>query len=37
LDVLAYDGRPLIETFPARYYPRIHGVLSRKGFGDNAA
>jgi hypothetical protein len=31
VEVSAYDGRPLIETFPARYYPRIHRVLSRGG------
>jgi len=35
-DVLAYDGRPLIETFPARYYPHIHNVLS-KGTTNHAA
>lgn len=28
-DVPAYDGRPLIETFPAQYYPHIHRVLSQ--------
>lgn len=37
LNVSAYDGRPLIETFPARYYPRIHRVLSRGRASDNEA
>jgi ankyrin repeat protein len=23
-----YEGKPLIESFPAKYYPNIHGVLS---------
>jgi hypothetical protein len=30
-NVLADDGRPLIETFPEHQYPKIHGVLSRPG------
>ena len=28
LHIIAYDGRPLIDTFPARNYPNIHRVLS---------
>jgi len=35
-DVRAYDGRPLIDTFPARCYPHIHHVLSN-GASDNTA
>jgi hypothetical protein len=27
-DVPAYNGRPLIETFPECYYPQIHRVLA---------
>lgn len=33
-DVLAHDGRPLIETFPAHHYPHIHRVLSQRGGHD---
>lgn len=30
-DVKTYDGKPLIESFPAKYYPNIHRVLAKNG------